>query len=116
MDPRTILTRGVSTGLRLGRGTADRVVTLAGPPLGRLSDKVVSRMRRPDRSSPTTFTPSKRKDVAQPQPEPAPSSNPSPAAVARNIGPPRPTAKPARPARPKSVPGAKLPPPRPSTP
>ena len=41
MDPRTILTRGVSTGLRLGRGTADRVVTVAGPPLGRLSDKVV---------------------------------------------------------------------------
>ena len=31
MDPRTILSRGVSTGLRLGRGTADRVVTLAGP-------------------------------------------------------------------------------------
>jgi hypothetical protein len=113
MDPRLILTRGVSTGLRLGRGTADRVVTLAGPPLGRLSDMVVSRMRRPERSGPTTFTPSKRTDVADPQP--APKGGPSPAAVARNIGPPRPTAKPARPARPKSVPGAKLPPPRAST-
>ena len=64
MDPRTILTRGVSTGLRLGRGTADRVVTIAGPPLGRLSDKMVSRMRRPERRSPATFTPSKRSDVA----------------------------------------------------
>ena len=114
MDPRTILSRGVSTGLRLGRGTADRVVTLAGPPLGRLSDKVVSRMRRPARRGPTTFTPSKRNDVAEP--EPTPRSGPSPAVVARNIGPPRPTAKPARPARPKSVPGAKLPPPRTSTP
>ena len=112
MDPRTILNRGVSTGLRLGRGTADRVVTLAGPPLGRLSDKVVSRMHRPERQSPATFTPSKRNDVAEAEPEPAPRSSPSPAVVARNIGPPRPTAKPARPARPKSVPGAKLPPPR----
>jgi hypothetical protein len=114
MDPRVILTRGVSTGLRLGRGTADRVVTLAGPPLGRLSGKVVSRLRGPERRSPATFTPSKRTDVAEPEPAPAPKSGPSPAAVARNIGPPRPTAKPARPARPKSVPGAKLPPPRPS--
>ena len=115
MDARTILTRGVSTGLRLGRGTADRVVTVAGPPLGRLSDKLVSRVRGPERRGPTTFTPSRRDEVAAPEPDPAPSSSPSPAAVARNIGPPRPTAKPARPARPKSVPGAKLPPPRPST-
>ena len=115
MDPRVILTRGVNTGLRLGRGTADRVVTIAGPPLGRLTDKVVSKVRRrPERHGPTTFTPSKRSDVAEPEPAP-PSSTPSPAAVARNIGPPRPTAKPARPARPKSGPGAKLPPPRAST-
>ena len=96
MDPRSILTHGVSTGLRLGRGTADRVVTVAGPPLGRLTDKVVSRLHRAERHSPTTFTPSKRADVAEPAPAPAPSSGPSPAAVARNIGPPRPTAKPAR--------------------
>lgn len=122
MDPRVILTRGVNTGLRLGRGTADRVVTIAGPPLGRLTDKVVSKVRRrPERHGPTTFTPSKRSDVAEtdvakPEPVPArPSSTPSPAAVARNIGPPRPAAKPARPARPKSGPGAKLPPPRAST-
>ncbi len=113
MDARVILTRSVSTGLRLGRGTADRVVTLAGPPLGRLGDKVVSRLRRPERRTPATFTPSKRNNV--PEPEPAPTRSPSPAAVARNIGPPRPTAKPARPARPKSGPGAKLPPPRAST-
>ena len=67
MDPRVILTRGVNTGLRLGRGTADRVVTIAGPPLGRLSDKVVSKVRRrPERRGPTTFTPSKRSDVAEP--------------------------------------------------
>jgi hypothetical protein len=111
MDARLILTRGVSTGLRLGRGTADRVVTLAGPPLGRLSDRLVSKVRRPDQRGPTTFTPSKR----QAEPEPAPTRGPSPAAVARNIGPPRPTAKPARPARPKSVPGAKLPPRRATT-
>ena len=115
MDPRTILTRGVSTGLRLGRGTADRVVTLAGPPLGRLSDKVASKMRRPERRGPTTFTPSKRNDVAEPERRRRRSKSPSPAAVARNIGPPRPTAKPARPARPKGGPGAKLPPPRAST-
>jgi hypothetical protein len=119
MDARTILTRGVTAGLRLGRGTADRVVTVAGPPLGRLSDKVVSRLRRPEPGGPKTFIPSKRNDVAAPEPVPTPSSNsngsPSPAAVARNIGPPRPTAKPARPARPKNVPGAKLPPPRAST-
>jgi hypothetical protein len=111
VDARVILTRGVSTGLRLGRGTADRVVTIAGPPLGRLTDKLTSRMHRPERRGPTTFTPSKRVDVAEPEPAP-PSGTPSPAVVARNIGPKRPSAKPARPARPKSVPGAKLPPPR----
>jgi hypothetical protein len=109
-----ILTRGVTTGLRLGRGTADRVITLAGPPLGRITDNVVSRIRRSERHGPTTFTPSKRPDVAEPEPA-APAKGPSPAVVARNIGPQRPTAKPARVARPKSVPGAKLPPPRPST-
>jgi hypothetical protein len=70
-------------------------------------------MRRPERRSPATFTPSKLTDVTEP--EPVPTKGPSPAAVARNIGPPRPTAKPARPAKPKSVPGAKLPPPRAST-
>jgi hypothetical protein len=114
VDPRTILTRGVTTGLRLGRGTADRVITLAGPPLGRITESVVSRVRRPERHGPTTFTPTKRADVAEPE-EAAPPTGPSPAVVARNIGPQRPTAKPARAARPKSVPGAKLPPPRPST-
>jgi hypothetical protein len=113
VDPRTILTRGVSTGLRLGRGTADRVVTLAGPPLGRLTDRVVSKVRRPDRPTTTTFTPSKQAERQAPA-EPA-NQQPSPATVARNIGPQRPSAKPPRPAKPRSVPGAKLPPPRPST-
>ena len=113
MDPRTILNRGVSTGLRLGRGTADRVVTLAGPPLGRLTDRVVSRVRRPDQRTTTTFTPSKK---AEPQaPEEPTSQQPSPATIARNVGPQRPSAKPPRPARPRSVPGAKLPPRRAST-
>jgi hypothetical protein len=112
MDARTILNRGVETGLRLGRGTADRIVTLAGPPLGRLADKVTARVRRPERPSTTTFTPSRQ---AEPKPaeQPGPST-PSPATVARNIGPQRPSAKPPRQAKPKGGPGAKLPPPRPS--
>ena len=99
MDPRLILTRGVSTGLRLGRGTADRVVTLAGPPLGRLSDKVVSRVRRPERRGPTTFTPSKRDDVPEPPPTrrgPARRLPPWPATSARR-GPRR--SPPGRPSR-----------------
>jgi len=117
MHPRKILTNGLSTGLRLGRGTADRLVKVAGPPLGRLTDQVASKLRRPAHPTTTTFVPSK------PGPEPAAPAQqpkaPSPAVVARNIGPARPTAKPAQPARsakPKSVPGAKLPPPRPSAP
>jgi hypothetical protein len=120
MDPRMILTRGVSTGLRLGRGTADRVVSVAGPRLGRLTDQVLSRVRRAEPSATTTFTPSKRVTDAPPESRPAPAqepkaTKPSPAVVARNIGPQRPTAKPALAAKPKSVPGAKLPPPRAST-
>ena len=119
MHARTILTRGVSTGLRLGRGTADRVRHPRRPAARRLGDKVVWRLRGPDRDGPTTFTPSRRtdrSDAPAPGPEPAPASDPSPAAVARNIGPPRPTAKPARPApRAESAPGAKLPPPRASS-
>jgi hypothetical protein len=118
MDARTILTRGVATGLRLGRGTADRLVGFAGPPLGRLTDSVVSKVRRVEPRTTTTFTPSKRTVDAQPPettPAPQQAGTPSPAAVARNIGPARPTAKPARAAKPKSVPGAKLPPPRATT-
>jgi hypothetical protein len=111
MDPRTVLTRGVATGLRLGRGTADRVVTLAGPPLTRVADRIVGKVRRPERPTTTTFTPSKR---TRPAPHEAPAGPPSPATVARNIGPQRPTAQPPRRAKPRSVPGAKLPPPRPS--
>jgi hypothetical protein len=112
MDPRTVLTRGVATGLRLGRGTADRVVTLAGPPLARAADRLVTRLRRPEWPTTTTFTPSKKTESAPVEP---PASAPSPATVARNIAPQRPSAKPARQTKPKSVPGAKLPPPRPST-
>ena len=120
MDARAILTRGVSSGLRLGRGTADRVVTLAGPPLGRLTDLMVSKVRRSATSTPTTFTPSKHGGAvprtAVPEPSAPSGATPSPAVVARNIGPARPTAKPARTRKPSSGPGAKLPPPRPSTP
>jgi hypothetical protein len=111
VDARTIFTRGVETGLRLGRGTADRIVTLAGPPLGRMADKVTSRVWRPERPTTTTFTPSK---PAEPQPEHPAATTPSPATVARNIGPQRPTAKPPRQTKPKGGPGAKLPPPRPT--
>ena len=121
MDARTLLTRGVSTGLRLGRGTADRVVTLAGPPLGRLTDRLVSKVHRSGTATTTTFTPSKRDAAPSPgggaaaAAAPSGTGAPSPAVVARNIGPARPTAKPPRSTKPKSGPGAKLPPPRPST-
>jgi hypothetical protein len=112
MDPRDVLSRSVETGLRLGRGTADRVVTLAGPRLGRVADKLVSRVRRPERPSTTTFTPSRTTEPRRGDDIMAP--GPSPLTVARNIGPQRPTAKPARRVKPKAGPGAKLPPPRPS--
>lgn len=124
MDPRAVLHRGVSTGLRLGRGTADRVVRLAGPPLGRVTGTVLARVRKPEPPTTTTFTPSKRPAKTNPQPTvttpttgpTTEDAGPSPASVARNIGPPRPAAAPARKrTAPKSVPGAKLPPPRPST-
>jgi hypothetical protein len=113
VDARTVFSRGVTTGLRLGRGTADRVVTLAGPPLARVAGKLAAKVRPPERPTPTTFTPSKKTHAA-PR-EPAQDTTPSPATVARNIGPPRPSAKPPRRTKPKSGPGAKLPPPRPST-
>ena len=112
MDPRSVLTRGVATGLRLGRGTADRVVTLAGPPLTRVADRLVAKVRRPEPPRTRTFTPSKKAHAA---PEELPVGTPSPATVARNIGPQRPSAQPPRRTKPKSGPGAKLPPPRPST-
>ena len=126
MDPRSILSgrilnrsildRGVASGLRLGRGTADRVVRIAGPTVGRVTDAVLVKVRRPAPHRTTTFTPSRRPPT-DPVAEPSPGSDaqPSPATVARNIGPQRPTARPARKAKPKSGPGAKLPPPRPST-
>jgi hypothetical protein len=118
VDARRFLTRGVSTGLRLGRGTADRMVRLAGPSMGKVADTLASRVRRPGPSTTATFTPSRKAD-----PEPAEATGPaepheappSPLTVARNIAPPRPQAKPARAPKPQSVPGAKLPPPRPST-
>jgi hypothetical protein len=115
MDARSLLSRGVSTGLRLGRGTADRVVRTAGPRLTKVTGVVVAKVRRPEPPTTTTFTPSKRTPE---EPEPTTDtteSHPSPATVAHNIGPQRPTATPARARKPKSVPGAKLPPPRPST-
>ena len=116
MDPRVILTRGVSTGLRLGRGTADRVVhhrrpaARAGSPArwcrrcaAGPSDTAPRRSLR--RSGATSPSDAAESDVAKPEPVPAPRSTPSPAAVARNIGPPRPAAKPpGRPGR-RAAPG-----------
>jgi hypothetical protein len=120
MGPRAALDRGVSTGLHLGRGTADLVVRVAGPPLGRIVRSVLSRARRDGSpAAPATFTPSARE--VRPTVDPGGRSGastdvpPSPAAVARNIGPPRASAKaPRKRSAPKSAPGAKLPPPRPS--
>jgi hypothetical protein len=129
MDARSALNRSVSTGLHLARGTADRVVRVAGPPLGRVAGSVMARVRGPrPPASPATFTPTKQptkqpvRQPAKPAPAPtghldeAPEATPSPAVVARNIAPQRPVATPPKKrSAPKSVPGAKLPPPRPST-
>jgi hypothetical protein len=114
MDARAALNRSVSTGLHLARGTADRVVRLAGPPLTKVTGSVLARVRGSEPTPPATFTPSKR--PAKPTPEPTRDATPTPAVVARNIGPQRPVATPpTKRTKPKSVPGAKLPPPRPST-
>ena len=112
MGPRAALHRGLSTGAGLARGTADRVVRLAGPTLGRVAGSVVARVRGAEPpAAPASFTPAVR--PARPTPEPG--TAPSPAVVARNIGPQRPVAAPPRKrSAPKSAPGAKLPPPRPS--
>jgi hypothetical protein len=121
MDARAALSRSVSTGLHLARGTADRVVRLAGPPLGKVAGAVVARVRGSEpAAAPATFTPSKSPVTPSPEPETTGAdtkeTTPTPAVVARNIAPQRPTAKPAtKRTAPKSVPGAKLPPPRPST-
>ena len=111
VDPVAFLGRGVSAGLRLGRGTADRAVRLVGPHVAKVADLVGSRGRHEAPTTTTTFTPSKPggdSPAARP-------TGPSPASVASNIAPQRPTVKPVKPpVRAKSVPGAKLPPPRPS--
>ena len=115
VDPRMPCSRGVSTGLRLGRGTADRVVRLAGPPLGKRPRRC-SRGTPPEPPGPTTFTPSKRTATAEPEPTPAEASavtgQPWPATSARRGR--RQAARQRRPRR--AVPGAKLPPREPSTP
>jgi hypothetical protein len=121
MGARSALNRSVSTGLHLARGTADRVVRLAGPSLGKVAGSVVARVRgSAPPSAPATFTPSKRTVMPTPEPtEPVTGTQdtaPSPAVVARNIGPQRPVATPPKKrSAARSVPGAKLPPPRPST-
>ena len=69
MDARAALNRSVSTGLHLARGTADRVVRLAGPPLGKVAGSVIARVRGSEQpATPATFTPSKR--PAKPTAEP----------------------------------------------
>lgn len=121
MDARTVLGRGLATGLRLGRGAADRVVTVAGPTLARLGDKAVSRLRGQEPQAGTaTFTPSRAPETPAAEPAPAPETapapkGPSPASVARNVAPERPTVKPPTSPKPASAPGAKLPPRRPAT-
>jgi hypothetical protein len=118
--------RGSATGaIRLGRGLADRAIRATAPSLGRAVGRAASRVPRrrtppPAAGGTTTFTPSRPAPPSDHSPEPvepADTERPvTPGTVARNIAPQRPTVRaPARrPAR-KSVPGAKLPPPRPST-
>jgi hypothetical protein len=121
VDPLALVGRGVSAGLRLGRGTADRALRVVGPQVARVAGLMTSRGRRQEPPTTSTFTPSKRPEppvttpVVDRAPEPVSPASPSPASVAHNIAPQRPTATPPKPqVKPKSVPGAKLPPPRPS--
>ena len=106
-DALALVGRGVAAGLRLGRGTADRAVRMVGPQVTRVAKLVTTRGRQAPAAT-TTFTPS-----APPPPATATAKPeaPSPASVASNIAPQRPVAKPTKaPPKPKSVPGAKLPP------
>ena len=52
MDLRATLTRSVGAGLRLSRGTADRVV--------RITRNALASRRTPPAATPETFAPSKR--------------------------------------------------------
>jgi hypothetical protein len=115
MDPAQRLVRTASGALRLGRGLADRVVRLTAPHVAHVVGKVVAearpaRRRTPVESRPATFTPSRREAVPEAPTTPAV----TPGSVARNIPRQRPVARTSAPPR-KSVPGAKLPPRRPTT-
>lgn len=103
MDARDRLLRGVATGLRLGRGAADRVVSTAGPHLARLLG----------RAEPSAAPPAPEQPAAPPSPEPEPPRAPSPASVAPHVA-KRPPARKPKP-KPPSAPGAKLPPRRPTS-
>ena len=118
MDPVHGLARGATGALRLGRGLADRAIRMTGPRLaravGRVADGAPIPRRTTRETTPATFTPSERPgapEAGEPVPGPV-----TPGSVARNISNQRPAARGAGvgPAR-KSVPGAKLPPRRPST-
>ena len=117
MDPVHGIARGASAALRLGRGLADRAVRVTGPRLvrvvGRAAEGAPLRRRAMRESTPTTFTPSPRETAptaTAPEPEAV-----TPGSVARNIAKQRPVARAtAGRAASKSVPGAKLPPRRPS--
>jgi hypothetical protein len=109
VSTRRIIESGVSRGLRLSRGTADRAIRLAGPRVAGVVGELTSRFRRDRGRIPTTetFMPSR--------PDGGSAAAPNPATIARNIAPQRPMAVPAKQAAVrKSAPGAKLPP-RPRT-
>lgn len=129
MDVRKVLDRGVGSTLRvgrqLGRGVADRVVVVAGPPLGRIAGAISAKLPRTSRVSTATstevFTPSRAEGSSDAASSGAPGTSgqpptdvPSPAVVAARVSPARATrVSPARKPRsttPKDVPGAKLPP------
>jgi hypothetical protein len=65
MDPVARLGSGASGALRLGRGLADRAIRFTAPPItravGQLAQRRPVRRRTTRESTPTTFTPSKRR-------------------------------------------------------
>ena len=114
------LSRTLSSTIPFARGVADRAVTTAGPIVVGVVGRVTSHLPRRSRTEPShpeTFTPSPVVDDPQVEKreKQEKTGGPSPATVARNAAGPRPTAKQPAKAKPRSVPGAKLPVTRPST-
>ena len=110
----------LSQTIPFARGVADRAVSTAGPIVVGVVGRVTTHLPRRSRTEPShpeTFTPSPAVDEPQapPHQQEVSKPGPSPTVVARNASGPRPTAKPPAKAKPRSVPGAKLPVTRPST-